>query len=108
VFTDGFFDAAPNPDVHTFVEQFYARYQEAPTALAAHSYDTVLLCAEVLKTGVKTRLELRDGLLQAHNFQGVTGPATMDPDGDVETVPYLFTIRRGHVVQLQPVAPAAR
>ena len=86
--------------VKTFTEEFRARYQEEPTALAAQGYDAVLLCAAVLKTGVKTRLEFRDSLLQVRNFQGITGPATMDADGDAETVPYLFTIRGGQVQQL--------
>lgn len=105
VFTDSFSTTVAGPMVKTFTEEFRARYQEEPTALAAQAYDTVLLCAAVLKTGVKTRTEFRDGLLQVRNFQGVTGPATMDPDGDAETVPYLLTIRGGQVMQL-PTGPA--
>lgn len=105
VFTDSFSAAAANPMVKIFTEEFRARYQEEPTALAAQGYDMVLLCAAVLKTGVKTRLEFRDSLLQVRNFQGITGPATMDPDGDAETVPYLFTIRDGQVQQL-PAEPS--
>jgi ABC-type branched-subunit amino acid transport system substrate-binding protein len=100
VFVDGFFANAPSPAVHTFVERFRSRYNETPGLLAAQAYDTLLICAQVLKAGAKTPAQLRDGLLRVRNFAGVSGLTSMGDKRDAEKVPYLLTVKGGQIVQL--------
>ena len=105
IFVDGFFVSAPAPAVQTFVEQFRDRYQETPDLLAAQAYDTLLMCVQVLKAGAQTPLQLRDGLLHVHDFDGVSGLTSMGSTRDAEKVPYLLTVKDGQIVQLNATAP---
>src|SRR5262249_1375812 len=100
VFVDGFFADAPAPAVHTFVEQFRTRYQEPPGLLAAQAYDTLLMCAQVLKAGAQTPVQLRDGLLRVRQFAGVSGLTSMGDKRDAEKVLYLLGVKDGQIVQL--------
>ena len=100
VFVDGFFADAPSPAVHTFVERFRTRYHETPGLLAAQAYDTLLMCAQVLKAGAQTPAQLRDGLLHVRDFAGVSGLTSMGDKRDAEKVPYLLTVKGGQIVQL--------
>jgi branched-chain amino acid transport system substrate-binding protein len=97
---DGFFAAAPSPAVHTFVERFRTRYDATPDLLAAQAYDTLLMCAQVLKAGAQTPAQLRDGLLHVQNFAGVSGLTSMGNKRDAEKVLYLLTVKGGQIVQL--------
>src|SRR5262245_2310723 len=100
VFVDGFFANASSPAVQTFVERFRSRYNETPGLLAAQAYDTLLICAQVLKAGAQTSAQLRDGLLRVRNFAGVSGLTSMGDKRDAEKVPYLLTVKGGQIVQL--------
>jgi ABC-type branched-subunit amino acid transport system substrate-binding protein len=105
IFVDGFFADAPAPAVQTFVEQFRNRYQETPDLLAAQAYDTLLMCAQVLKAGARTPIQLRDGLLHVRDFDGVSGLTSMGETRDADKVPYLLTVRGGQIVQLNATLP---
>jgi branched-chain amino acid transport system substrate-binding protein len=100
IFVDGFFADSPAPLVREFVERFRARYNRIPDLLSAQAYDTLLMLAQVLKEGAKTRSQLRDGLLQVQEFAGVSGTTSMLPDGDADKIPYLLTVQGGRIVQL--------
>jgi branched-chain amino acid transport system substrate-binding protein len=100
IFVDSFFAEASSPLVTTFVDKFQARYGERPGLLSAQAYDTLMMVVQVLQAGAKTRLQLRDGLLQVRDFLGVSGTTSMDPSGNAEKILYLLTIRNGRIVQL--------
>lgn len=104
VFVDGFYADSPVPHVAAFVSGFRDRYGAVPDLLAAQAYDTLMLCAQVLRTGVRTRSELRDGLAQIRGFPGVSGVTTIDADGDAEKVLYALSVRAGQIIQIN--APA--
>ena len=105
IFVDGFFADAPAPAVQTFVEQFRDRYHETPDLLAAQAYDTLLMCAQVLKAGARTPAQLRDGLLRVRAFDGVSGLTSLGETRDAEKVPYLLTVKGGQIVQLNATLP---
>jgi ABC-type branched-subunit amino acid transport system substrate-binding protein len=105
IFVDGFFADAPAPVVQTFVEQFRSRYNETPDLLAAQAYDTLLMCAQVLKAGAHTPVQLRDGLLHVRGFDGVSGLTSLGETRDAEKVPYLLTVKGGKIVQLNAALP---
>ncbi len=105
IFVDGFFADAAAPAVQTFVEQFRDRYQETPDLLAAQAYDTLLMCAQVLKAGARTPAQLRDGLLHVRDFDGVSGLTSMGETRDATKVPYVLTVKDGQIVQLPATLP---
>jgi ABC-type branched-subunit amino acid transport system substrate-binding protein len=105
IFVDGFFADAQAPVVQTFVAQFRSRYNETPDLLAAQAYDTLLMCAQVLKAGAHTPVQLRDGLLRVRGFDGVSGLTSLDETRDAEKVPYLLTVKDGRIVQLNAALP---
>ena len=84
---------------------FADRYHETPDLLAAQAYDTLLMCAQVLKAGARTPVQLRDGLLRVRNFDGVSGLTSMGETRDAEKVPYLLTVKGGQIVQLNAPSP---
>jgi ABC-type branched-subunit amino acid transport system substrate-binding protein len=100
IFADGFFVGSPAPLVQEFVERFRTRYNRAPDLLAAQAYDAFMMLVEVCKAGARTRLQLRDGLLQVQDFPGVSGTTSMLPDGDADKILYLLTVQDGRIVQL--------
>jgi ABC-type branched-subunit amino acid transport system substrate-binding protein len=100
VFVDGFFANASAPAVQTFVERFRIHYQEIPGLLAAQAYDTLLICAQVLKSGAQTPAQFRDGLLQVRGFAGVSGLTSIGDKRDAEKVPYVLTVKGGQIVQI--------
>jgi branched-chain amino acid transport system substrate-binding protein len=104
VFVDGFHADSSVPHVEAFVSDFRERYGAVPDLLAAQAYDTLMMCAEVLRTGARSRPELRDGLARIRDFPGVSGVTSMDADGDAEKVLYLLSVREGRIIQIN--APA--
>ena len=104
VFVDGFHAGSSVPRVDAFVSRFRERYGAVPDLLAAQAYDTLMMCAQVLRAGVRTRAELRDGLARIRAFPGVSGVTTMNAEGDAEKVLYVLSVREGRIVQLN--APA--
>jgi ABC-type branched-subunit amino acid transport system substrate-binding protein len=105
IFVDGFYADAPAPNVQTFVEQFRSRYNETPDLLVAQAYDTLLMCAQVVKAGAHTPVQLRDGLLRVRGFDGVSGLTSLGETRDAEKVPYLLTVKGGQIVQLNAAVP---
>ncbi len=100
IFVDGFFTDSAAPSVAAFVRQFLDRYEERPTLFAAQGYDTLDLLGQLLQSGVSTRFELRDMLLQVRDFPAVTGLTSLDQDGNAVKIPYLLTVKEGRIVQL--------
>jgi ABC-type branched-subunit amino acid transport system substrate-binding protein len=100
LFVDGFFADSPAPAVSAFVQQFQQRYGERPALLAAQGYDTMQILAQLLRTGLTTRDALRDRLLHVQDFPGLSGITSFTPQGDTEKVPYLLTIHKGRITQV--------
>ncbi len=100
IFVDGFFANASASAVSAFVRQFNQRYGEPPALLAAQGYDTLQLLAQLLQSDITSRDALRDSLFQVRDYPGLSGLTTITPEGDSEKVPYLLTIRRGRITQL--------
>jgi branched-chain amino acid transport system substrate-binding protein len=71
-----------------FAETFRRRFNREPESSAATSYDAVYLLARAVKSGARTRAEIRDYLEGvgrpggSEPFVGVTGPIAFDENGD--------------------------
>lgn len=106
VFVDGFFAESHVPHVRAFVNGYRDRHGSIPDLLAAQAFDTLSMCARVLRNGVRTRPEMRHGLAGIRNFPGVSGVTSMDAQGDAEKVLYVLSVRHGRIIQIN--APAFR
>ena len=106
VFVDGFFAESRVPHVKAFVNGYRDRHGSVPDLLAAQAFDTLMMCARVLRSGVRTRPEMRLGLARIRNFPGVSGVTSMDAEGDAEKVLYVLSVREGRIIQIN--APAFR
>ena len=102
IFVDGFFVNATSPLVATFVKQFEARYGERPGLLAAQAYDTFLLIAHLLHQGATTRQQLREALLNVHDYAGVSGTTTIDPEGNVVQGRFVNGVPDGTLLVTEP------
>jgi branched-chain amino acid transport system substrate-binding protein len=83
------------PVVRDFIAAFKAKYNQSPTHLHAHSYDQIILIADVVKRGGKDAQSIRDGLAATKNFSGVTGSVTFDKTNQntsMDTVHYMETL----------------
>jgi branched-chain amino acid transport system substrate-binding protein len=83
------------PVVRDFIAAFKAKYNESPTHLHAHSYDQIILIADVIRRGAKDAQSIRDGLAATKSFSAVTGSVTFDKTNQntsMDTVHYMETL----------------
>ena len=83
------------PLVQDFIAAFKAKYNQSPTHLHAHSYDQVILIADVVKRGATNAQSIRDGLAATKNLPAVTGTITFDAHNQntsMDTIHYMETL----------------
>jgi branched-chain amino acid transport system substrate-binding protein len=102
VFVDGFFSGSGLPLTSQFVESYEKTFGGKPGYPEAQAYDTVHLLMEALRQpGVTSRPMLRDALLGIQALPGVAGIASVSPDGEVSKPPFLITIYRRRMEEIQ-------
>ena len=102
VFVDGFFSGSGLPLTGRFVESYEKTFGGKPGYPEAQAYDTVRLLMEALRQpGVTSRPMLRDALLGIRALPGVAGIASVSPDGEVSKPPFLITIYRRRMEEIQ-------
>ncbi|WP_022668728.1 penicillin-binding protein activator [Desulfospira joergensenii] len=101
VITDGYFGDSNRPETARFEKEFSDLYQTRPGFLEAVSYDTMKILFETsLDEAVNTRKALRDALLTARIFEGVTGNTIFDQSGAARKELFLITIKRGRFMEI--------
>jgi branched-chain amino acid transport system substrate-binding protein len=102
VFVDGFFSGSGLPQTSQFVQSYEETFGGKPGYPEAQAYDTLRLLIEALRQpGVTSRPMLRDALLGIHSLPGVAGAASVGPDGEVSKPPFLITIYRRRMEEIQ-------
>lgn len=102
VFVDGFFPESGLPLTRQFVYRYQGTFGEKPGYPEAQAYDTLRLLAEALhRPGITSRPMLRDALFGIQELPGVAGRATVSPDGEISKPPFLITIRRRRMEEVQ-------
>jgi ABC-type branched-subunit amino acid transport system substrate-binding protein len=91
VFVDGFAPEDPAPAVASLVEAYRSAYQEEIDILAAQAYDATAMVLSVLKEK-QDAPALREALLAVKDFPGISGLATVAPNGDVQKRLFLITV----------------
>jgi ABC-type branched-subunit amino acid transport system substrate-binding protein len=102
VITDGFFAESAAAGVRDFVQDFVKTYGEEPEFIEAVAYDTAMILFEMVsRPDIRFRSELKKGLLQLSNFEGVTGLTSFESNGDVRKKLYLLKIKGKGFVELE-------
>jgi branched-chain amino acid transport system substrate-binding protein len=89
--------ASEEPEVKNFVESYRAKYGDTPDTFAAHGYDSLKILAKAYETvdGSTLADDVRAGLSSITRYQGASGVAGFDNNGDVVEYPRLFIIHNG-------------
>jgi len=101
LFVDGFFPFSDNPIVKEFVERYRTFYNREPDIYSANSYDAMRIIMEILKNGAKTREDVKNGLLNIKEYNGVSGITTIKQSGDSEKTLYFLTVSHGKIVEIK-------
>jgi len=87
-----------------FVAEFAEGYRDAfgrePDAFSAHSYDAANLVLVQLARGLRTRDEVRAGVLRMQAYPGASGVTSLRPDGNARKRPFLMQVRGSKIVPL--------
>ena len=101
VFVDGFFPESRLPLTRQFVRHYEESYGEKPGYTEAQAYDTIRLLSEALhQPAIASRPQLRDALLGIKTWSGVAGTASVSEEGEVNKQPFLITIKRRRMAEL--------
>ena len=102
LFVDGFFTESNLPLTSQFVARYLESFGDKPGYLEAQAYDTMRLLVDGLhQPGVTSRPLLRNALLGIQALSGVAGAASVGPDGEVHKPPFLITIHRRRMREIQ-------
>jgi len=102
VITDGFFAESAAAGVRDFVQDFVKTYGEEPEFIEAVAYDTAMILFEMVsRPDIRFRSELKKGLLQLSNFEGVTGLTSFESNGDARKKLYILKIKGKGFVELE-------
>ncbi len=102
VFVDGFFPESRLPLTQQFVRRYRDSFGQEPGYPEAQAYDTMRLLVEGLsQPEVTSRPHLRNALLQVRGLTGVAGTASVAPGGEVNKAPFLITIQRRRMTEVQ-------
>ena len=102
LFVDGFFTESNLPLTSQFVARYLKSFGDKPGYLEAQAYDTMRLLVDGLhQPGVTSRPLLRNALLGIQALSGVAGAASVGPDGEVNKPPFLITIHRRRMEEIQ-------
>ncbi len=89
-----------------FSEAYRAKFQAAPPALAALTYDAVWLLADAFRRGgSSTSTVLRDALAETKDFAGVTGTIAFDQDRNPKKPGIVLRIQDGKFTYLETAEP---
>jgi branched-chain amino acid transport system substrate-binding protein len=82
-FSDQFAPDADTPATQAFIQRFQETYNTLPTAVAASTYDAVMLVLEAIEMqGKASPTAIRQGLADIDQFRGVTGSIKYQNTGD--------------------------
>ena len=97
---------APSPIVRKFVASYTGRYNYSPDAIAALGYDAMLLLADAIRrAGTTDGQQLREAIAQTTNFQGVTGPITINAGRNATKPVFIVKLLNGKYTYTEAIWP---
>jgi len=108
-FSDHFSASDPRPEVQDFIKKYRQRFGGPPDAIAPLSYDAVGILMAAMRqvggTGVPAPTQIRDALASVENFDGVTGPISIDADRNAKKPAVIMQVRDGQFVRITVLPP---
>lgn len=105
-FTNHYSADDPRPEVKTWVEQYKAKYNETPDALATLAYDATKLLLNAIKTANSDDpAKIKDAMQATKDFSTVSGKVTFDKDGNPVKSAAILQVKGGKQVYVDTVAP---
>lgn len=95
VFIDGFAPENNDPAVISFVNKYRSAYQEDPDILSAQAYDAAMMMLSLIKEGKETPTALQEGLINLHNYQGISGTTSFIGTGEAHKTLFILKIEDG-------------
>jgi branched-chain amino acid transport system substrate-binding protein len=76
-------DQLPTGVGKRFYADYKAKYKEEPIGWAMYTYQATIVTLDAVKrAGIKDRAKILEALRQTKNFEGITGPFSVDENGD--------------------------
>ena len=102
IMPDGFFAESSSPTSKDFVEMYRATYEEDPGFIEAVVYDSAMILFGVLREPeIRFRSDIKNQLLTADGYQGVTGWTRFDENGDAVKELHLLRVKGRQFVELK-------
>ncbi|HEV8605404.1 MAG TPA: ABC transporter substrate-binding protein [Tepidisphaeraceae bacterium] len=105
-YTDHFHREDPRPEVKKFIDDFHAKYNEDPDAMAVLGYDAGNVMLDAIKrAGKADSSAIRDALAATKDFPGVTGKITIDEKRNARKPIVILELRDGATHLAETIAP---
>lgn len=108
-FSDHFTTSDPRPEVQAFIQKYQERFGVPPDAIAPLSYDAAGLLMAAMRqaggTGIPGPSQIRDALSAVTNYDGVTGPISIDADRNANKPAVIMQVRDGGFVRITVLPP---
>ncbi|MGZ3774607.1 MAG: penicillin-binding protein activator [Pseudobdellovibrionaceae bacterium] len=82
-----------------FVADYKVLYNEDPSLIELHAYDTGLILRQLIASGINSREELTRNLTDLKKFPGALGPLSMNSEREIERPIAPLTIQKGEIVR---------
>jgi len=94
------------PENQNFVAKYRESYRQDPDVLAAMAFDSANLLFDAIRRANSTAPSLiRTALAETKDFQGITGPITLDKDRNAVKPAVVLQVKDGKIVFVEAVAP---
>jgi ABC-type branched-subunit amino acid transport system substrate-binding protein/predicted negative regulator of RcsB-dependent stress response len=101
IMADVFYAEDSKPHVREFIAAFEKTHGHLPGFIEAIAYDTAMVNLYVLNNPkIRSRNDLKNGLKNLRDFEGVTGYTSFMENGDAAKKLYLLQIEKNRFVQL--------
>jgi branched-chain amino acid transport system substrate-binding protein len=96
----------PNPLVQKFVNDYKAKYNQVPDALAALGYDAARILADSMtRAGSTDGAKVRDAIAATKDFPGVTGMITINKERNAVKPAVILKVENGKYLLTETVPP---
>jgi branched-chain amino acid transport system substrate-binding protein len=96
----------PNPVVQKFVNDYKAKYNQMPDALAALGYDAARILVDAIsRAGSTDGAKIRDAIAATKDFPGVTGMITINKERNAVKSAVVLKVENGKYLLAETVKP---
>lgn len=96
----------PSPVVQKFVNDYKAKYNQLPDALAALAYDAARILADAMtRAGSTDGEKLRDAIASTKDFPGVTGNISINEERNAVKTAVIVKVENGKYLLTETIKP---